>query len=40
MRILLLDTTRMDFVANESDYRRIIEAIDQPYDIGLHRVEL
>ena len=40
MRILLLDTTRMDFVANESDYRRIIEAIDQPYDIGLHRLEL
>lgn len=40
MRILLLDTTRMDFVANESDYRRIIEAIDQPYDIGLYRVEL
>ena len=40
MRILLLDTTRMDFVANESDYRRIIDAIDQPYDIGLHRVEL
>lgn len=40
MRILLLDTTRMDFVANESDYRRIIEAIDQPYDIGLHRLDL
>jgi len=40
MRILLLDTTRMDFVANESDYRRIIEAINQPYDIGLHRLEL
>ena len=40
MRILLLDTTRMDFVVNESDYRRIIEAIDQPYDIGLHRLEL
>ena len=40
MRILLLDTTRMDFVASESDYRRIIDAIDQPYDIGLHRVEL
>ena len=40
MRILLLDTTRMDFVANESDYRRIIDAIDQPYYIWLHRVEL
>jgi deoxyadenosine/deoxycytidine kinase len=40
MRILLLDTSRMDFVANESDYRRIIEAIDQPYEVGLHRLEL
>ena len=40
MRILLLDTTRMDFVANENDYRSIIEAINQPYDIGLHRLEL
>ena len=40
MRILLLDTTRMDFVANENDYHRIIEAINQPYDIGLHRLEL
>ena len=40
MRILLLDTNRLDFVANEKDYQRIIDAIDQPYDIGLHRVSL
>ena len=40
MRILLLDTNRLDFVASERDYRSIIEAIDQPYDIGLHRVSL
>ena len=40
MRILLIDTNRLDFVANENDYRRIIEVIDQPYDIGLHRVSL
>ncbi len=40
MRILLLDTSHLDFVANEKDYQRIIEAIDQPYDIGLHRVAL
>lgn len=38
MRILVLDTNRLDFVANERDYRRIIEAINQPYDIGVHRV--
>jgi deoxyadenosine/deoxycytidine kinase len=40
MRILLIDTNHLDFVANEGDYQRIIEAIDQPYDIGLHRVSL
>ena len=40
MRILLLDTNRLDFVANEKDYQRIIDAIDQPYDIGLHRFSL
>ena len=40
MRILLLDTSRMDFVANESDYQHIINVIDRPYDIGLHRVAL
>ena len=38
MRILVLDTNRLDFVAHEEDYRQIIEAIDQPYDIGVHRV--
>ena len=40
MRILLIDTTHLDFVANERDYQRIIEVIDQPYEIGLHRVSL
>ena len=40
MRILLIDTNRLDFVANEGDYQRIIDVIDQPYDIGLHRVSL
>lgn len=40
MRILIIDTSRLDFVANERDYQGIIEAIDQPYDIGLHRVAL
>lgn len=38
MRILMLDTNRLDFVANERDYQMIIEAIDQPYEIGLHRI--
>lgn len=38
MRILVLDTNRLDFVANEKDYQLIIEAINQPYDIGVHRI--
>lgn len=38
MRILVLDTNRLDFVAHEQDYRQIIEAINQPYDIGVHRI--
>ena len=40
MRILILDTNRLDFVASYRDYRTIIEAIDQPYEIGLHRIAL
>ena len=40
MRILLIDTNRLDFVENESDYRKIIDAIDRPYEVGLHRVAL
>ena len=40
MRILILDTNNIDFVANESDYHKIVEAIDQPYDIGVHRLVL
>ena len=40
MRILILDTNRLDFVANDADYRKIIEAIDQPYKIGIHRIAL
>ena len=38
MRILVLDTNRLDFVAHEKDYQQIIEAINQPYDIGVHRI--
>lgn len=38
MRILMLDTNNLDFVANEKDYQMIMEAISQPYGIGLHRI--
>ena len=40
MRILILDTNRLDFVACETDYQKIIDAIDQPYEIGIHRIAL
>ena len=40
MRSLILDTNRLDFGASYSDYRTVIEAIDQPYEVGLHRVAL
>ena len=40
MRILILDTNRLDFVANNADYQKIIAAIDQPYEIGIHRIAL
>ena len=40
MRILLIDTNRLDFVTNEDDYQHIIDVIDKPYDVGLHRVSL
>lgn len=38
MRILLIDTNRLDFVERDGDYRKIIEAINRPYGIGLHRI--
>lgn len=40
MRILILDTNNIDFVANQRDYEKILEAIDQPYDVGIHRLVL
>lgn len=40
MRILILDTNRLDFVAHEEDYRKIIDTINQPYEVGIHRIAL
>jgi deoxyguanosine kinase len=37
-RVLLLDTNTLDFVGNESDYRKIIEVVSQDYAPGLHRI--
>lgn len=37
-RILLLDTNRLDFVANEQDYQCLLDAINTPYSPGVHRL--
>jgi len=38
MRILIIDTNEVDFVKNPADYHRIIQLIDQEYEVGVHRV--
>lgn len=40
MRILILDTNSIDFVHHEQDYQKVIELINQPYEIGVHRITL
>lgn len=40
MRILILDTNRIDFVHNAKDYQKVIELINQDYAIGVHRITL
>ncbi len=39
-RILLLDTNKLDFVANPNDYQQLIEVINTSYEPGLHRITL
>lgn len=38
LRILVLDTNRLDFVHNPADYRTIVSIIDQDYSPGIHRI--
>ncbi len=38
MRILLIDTNDLDFVANPQDYDKIIKLIMQEYPVGVHRL--
>lgn len=40
MRILILDTNSIDFVHQDVDYQNIIEIINQPYEIGVHRIAI
>jgi 2-amino-4-hydroxy-6-hydroxymethyldihydropteridine diphosphokinase len=38
MRILIIDTNKMDFVHNEGDYKTIISILSEKYPVGVHRV--
>lgn len=38
MRILIIDTNKVDFLENERDYESFLEVIRADYDIGIHRV--
>ena len=40
MRILIIDTGRVDFMENESDYRSFLEIINMDYEPGIHRILL
>lgn len=40
MRILILDTNGIDFVHYEHDYQKVIELINKPYEIGVHRITI
>jgi deoxyguanosine kinase len=40
MRILIIDTNNVDFVNNESDYKKILQLILQEYPEGVHRVSI
>jgi deoxyguanosine kinase len=38
LRVLLIDTNHMDFVANQDDYNKLLEIILQEYPTGIHRI--
>ncbi len=38
LRILILDTNKLDFVRRQEDYQKIISAIDREYTPGVHRI--
>jgi deoxyguanosine kinase len=37
LRILLLDTNKLDFVGNDRDYQQLVDVIFSDYPIGVHR---
>jgi deoxyadenosine/deoxycytidine kinase len=40
MRILIIDTNHIDFVANRMDYDKLVDLIMRDHPIGVHRFEL
>jgi deoxyadenosine/deoxycytidine kinase len=38
LRVLLIDTNKLDFVAHQEDYDQLIEIITQDYPLGIHRI--
>jgi deoxyguanosine kinase len=38
LRVLLIDTNKLDFVANHEDYNQLISIITKKYPVGIHRI--
>lgn len=38
LRVLIIDTNRVDFVHNDSDFELLTEILSQNYDLGVHRI--
>jgi deoxyguanosine kinase len=38
LRILILDTNKLDFVNRPEDYQKIISVINKEYSVGVHRI--
>jgi len=38
LRVLLIDTNKLDFVANQEDYDQLIDIIMRDYTTGIHRI--
>jgi len=38
--VVMVDTNNIDFVENQSDYKRMIELLNQPYENGFQRIIL
>ncbi len=37
-RILIVDTSQVDFMENEDEYRKFLDLLHADYDVGIHRV--